>query len=293
MEPQEPYATCQETPTISFNALRRARRTVEDFAKSYFFHLDLTIPEDFFRFLDVLVYVEGTIYQMDERNEAMCRAEDPVAAGGAAPLEGFEELRGVLRSLGLLDERVSAELDQGLSYWREERRLCAAMRSHPPLRAGCTPEEAAAARTFTPEEVHECSLRKSFDYRVLNLVLHRLTERPYDETLLEFLLVDEHLVDISDDLVDYEEDIFANSFNIFRAYVFLFGSDAQLKLVERISEWERRREGLLQQLPPAARERVRMRESEAAREDGADEAKWAFPNPIFDEAKYLSTFSES
>lgn len=40
--------------------------------------------------------------------------------------------------------------------------------------------------------------------QVLNLLLFKLTKRPYDEALLEFLAADEHLVDINDDLVDYE-----------------------------------------------------------------------------------------
>lgn len=40
--------------------------------------------------------------------------------------------------------------------------------------------------------------------QVLNLLLFKLTKRQYDETLLEFLFIDEHLVDIGDDLVDYE-----------------------------------------------------------------------------------------
>lgn len=35
-------------------------------------------------------------------------------------------------------------------------------------------------------------------------MLFKLTKRPYDEALLRFLFVDEHLVDIGDDLVDYE-----------------------------------------------------------------------------------------
>lgn len=35
-------------------------------------------------------------------------------------------------------------------------------------------------------------------------MLFTLTKRPYDEALLRFLFIDEHLVDIGDDLVDYE-----------------------------------------------------------------------------------------
>ena len=79
--------------------------------------------------------------------------------------------------------------------------------------------------------------------QVLNLLLYKLTRRPYDDILLGFLFVDERLVDIGDDLVDYEarhgvpdhtvlvhavtsiklqnacslqDDVIANSFNIYR-----------------------------------------------------------------------------
>lgn len=50
----------------------------------------------------------------------------------------------------------------------------------------------------------------------MNLLLFRLTGRPYDEALLTFLRLDEMLVDIGDDLFDYEDDVIANSFNILR-----------------------------------------------------------------------------
>ena len=40
--------------------------------------------------------------------------------------------------------------------------------------------------------------------QVLHLLLHKLRNHPPDETLLKFMFVDEHLVDIGDDLVDYE-----------------------------------------------------------------------------------------
>ena len=40
--------------------------------------------------------------------------------------------------------------------------------------------------------------------QVLNLLLYGLTGRTVDDQLMAFLAVDEHLVDIGDDLVDYE-----------------------------------------------------------------------------------------
>ena len=41
-------------------------------------------------------------------------------------------------------------------------------------------------------------------WQVLNLLLYGLRSAQPDEALLRFLFVDEHLVDIGDDLVDYE-----------------------------------------------------------------------------------------
>lgn len=38
--------------------------------------------------------------------------------------------------------------------------------------------------------------------QVLNLIMFRLRKRPYDEAQLAFLAVDEHLVDIGDDLCE-------------------------------------------------------------------------------------------
>ena len=51
-----------------------------------------------------------------------------------------------------------------------------------------------------------CStIRRACNFlQVLNLLLFKLTKRRYDEKLLGFLFVDEHLVNIGDDLVDYE-----------------------------------------------------------------------------------------
>lgn len=55
--------------------------------------------------------------------------------------------------------------------------------------------------------------------QVLHLLLLELLKQPRDAALLEFMRVDEMLIDIGDDLTDYEEDVVANSFNIFRGEV--------------------------------------------------------------------------
>lgn len=78
------------------------------------------------------------------------------------------------------------------------------------------PPAAALDPGFSPAEALATHEAKSFDYRLLHLLVHRLLLRPYDEALLAFMAVDERLVDIGDDLTDYEDDVVANSFNIYR-----------------------------------------------------------------------------
>ena len=178
------------TPTVSFHALSRAQTTIEDFVSSYFHFHDLVVPKDFFRFLPILVFVEATIYQMDEENEDLCNQKASVSHEEEVSFQGEAALMSVLEQEGLLDDRIREELDKGRQYWAAERNIT---------------RRWAEKDSVTIEEVLACSLSKSFDYRVLNLLLYRLTERPYDEALLRFLCVDEHLVDINDDLVDYEK----------------------------------------------------------------------------------------
>jgi hypothetical protein len=90
---------------------------------------------------------------------------------------------------------------QGKIYWQQERFLCSQLASSgPPTREGHTPG-------FTVEQLHAASEAKSFDYRLLNHLLYSLSGRPPDRALLQFLFLDEHLVDIGDDLHDYEVSI--------------------------------------------------------------------------------------
>lgn len=65
----------------------------------------------------------------------------------------------------------------------------------------------------------------------MHLLLQELLKTPHDSTLWEFMRVDEMLIDMGDDMTDYEDDVVANSFNILRGYVYLYGSEAPLKLV--------------------------------------------------------------
>eukprot|EP00803_Ostreobium_quekettii_P000366 evm.model.scf_159.5 EVM.evm.TU.scf_159.5 scf_159:34821-35890(-) len=96
------------TPLISFRAMQRARGTFEDFALSYFGYHDLKVPEDLFRFLDTLFFVEAAIYQVDEENEVLCKR----GAVGDDTFKGETVLIAVLKKIGLLDKRIIEELSK-------------------------------------------------------------------------------------------------------------------------------------------------------------------------------------
>ncbi len=68
-------SACAEasTRTVSLHSLQRARTTLEDFALSYMPYLGLSPERDFFKYLDVLVWLEATVYDLDEQNELMCK----------------------------------------------------------------------------------------------------------------------------------------------------------------------------------------------------------------------------
>lgn len=147
--------------------------------------------------------MEAVLYTMDEANEAL--------VGGGSSQDAPHRvqtsqqiLEGMLVCRGLLDERTRHELRAGWNYWQLERSICRRLLSGLPV-------------TWT--EVVEAHTMKSFDYRTLNLLLFNLRREPPDERLLAFLQVDELLTDISDDLVDYEDDVLSNAFNIFRLAV--------------------------------------------------------------------------
>lgn len=124
------------TPTVSFHSLKRARTTIEDFVKTYFLFHGLEAG-DFFQYMPILLFVEATIYQMDEENEQLALAGG-FADGGdnrndIVILQGEQVLREVLDSEGLLSEGVLRELENGRKYWRAERRLCSSVREGLPI----------------------------------------------------------------------------------------------------------------------------------------------------------------
>ena len=309
-------------PTASLGAMRRAQNSVEDFVRSYFPYYGLG-PADFLDAWHVLVWVEATVYQIDEENEGLAARARDGGGGDAGALSGLESaLLAGLRSIdpaslplwgrargaaprdpagaaprdpagaaravslgdrdedlvgGLLTPGVLGALRDGWRYWGLERDLCARL-----------------ARPGAPvalADVHLAGRLKSFDYRVMHHVLRALLGLPApaggpDAALLRFLELDEALVDLHDDLVDYEDDVEANSFNTLRCYVRAHGGGAAGALAARVSELEARHAEALAGVAGVQRLRYIRRKHEAAGGD-AGALEWKVPRLILDEAAFL------
>ncbi|KAJ1463242.1 hypothetical protein M885DRAFT_610256 [Pelagophyceae sp. CCMP2097] len=210
--PWEAHASDPTERSVSARGLAKARGTVEDFVKSCFPLLGLPL-EDVLAFGDVLYFVEASLYDADEANEA----------GESASLGALYRF---LDGRGLLDAAVREELDNGKRYWALEHDLVAAWRMPP---AG-PDEEDELLRTA------QTALRlKSFDYRVLLLITLRLVGRRDDPALLQLASSAFTLVEVEDDLKDYGADVASDAFNVYRAFTRRHRNDAP----DRLLDWTR------------------------------------------------------
>ncbi|KAG6397501.1 hypothetical protein SASPL_143669 [Salvia splendens] len=276
--PSLPYGV----PVIGVDAMIRSNSTLEDFCRSYFvFHkMEANQPQSIFKNLPMLSFTESYIYQLDDLNEKLVQipmGEDPTPTGfeddepnpcansvHAFEKNPFQPLFSVLERYGLLTERkslkyyfaiyirIQEELRYGEEYWHLERKLCCAV---------------ARNKEISIEDVTRAIHLKSFDYRVLNLLLYQLRGEKVNELHMEFLSISELLVEVSDDLFDYEDDVAENSFNILRMFVNCYGaSTAPIVLAKFISEAEEKYDLLFKALDEELSVKYRERCEEATRE---------------------------
>ena len=121
-------------------------------------------------------------------------------------------------------------------YWRLERELVAAW-SAPPAR-GALAGLREDALLFAAQRA---SALKSFDYEVLSLLVLELSGRgDRFDALAPLLAACFHLVEIEDDLRDYDADVASGAFNLFSAFVRRRGRHAEVALRAWIARAEAR-----------------------------------------------------
>ncbi|CAL9229822.1 unnamed protein product [Arabidopsis halleri] len=294
MDNADPYMSQKHQEVVAMvglDAMKRANSTLEDFSRSYFmFHrLDINEPQSIFRYLPVLSFTESYIYQMDALNEKIvsesARGSQVIYSSHGWNAESrvlFETdplklLGDLLEREGLLTQRIQQEFKSGEEYWALERKLCHALSNK---------------NKICLEDVMRAIHLKSFDYRVLNLLLYKLRgEEVVNELHMDFLSVSEFLVEVADDLFDYEDDVLENSFNVLRMFVGIFGSsNAPTELAKRISEAEEKYEEIMKSLDPHLSSNYQRRCEEATKEGGKISGHslgtWNIPAVISDEEAY-------
>ncbi|KAG2274229.1 hypothetical protein Bca52824_056784 [Brassica carinata] len=283
---------------IGLDAMKRANSTLEDFSRSYFmFHqLEISEPQSIFRYLPVLSFTESYIYQMDALNEKIvsesaCELQVNRSSHGSNvesrvlfETDPLKPLGDVLEREGLLTQRIQQEFKSGKEYWALERKLCHALSNN---------------NKICVEDVMRAIHLKSFDYRVLNLLLYKLRGVEVNELHMEFLSVSEFLVEVADDLYPLinsdmlflQDDVLENSFNVLRMFVGMFGpSNAPTELAKRISEAEEKYEEIMKSLDPHLSSNYQRRCEEATKEGGKvcgpSLGTWNIPAVISDEDAY-------
>ncbi|KAM0862012.1 hypothetical protein ACQ4PT_045524 [Festuca glaucescens] len=281
--------TIHDVPMIGFDAMTRANSTLEDFCRSYFiFHgLDIDKPQAVFKFLPFLSFTESYIYQLDASNEdslllvpdnypSAVLERKKIASTEASLSDMLDPLDNLLQCQGLMTDQLRNELKSGIQYWSLERKLCQALSRNDKI---------------SIEDVMKAIHLKSFDYRVLNLMMYQLTGQQVNELHMEFLSVSEFLVEISDDLYDYEDDVINNTFNILRMFTAIYGPlDAPKMLAKSIGEAEEKYESFSKKLDPSLSGSYWRRCEEATREGGKISSHtygtWNIPPLIRDEESF-------
>ncbi|KAH9664561.1 ATP synthase subunit b [Citrus sinensis] len=188
----------------------------------------------------------------------------------------FRPLVSLLERHGLLTERIVEEFRCGEEYWALERKLCCALMTK---------------KEISVKDVMGAIHLKSFDYRVLNLILYQLRGEEVNDLHMEFLSISEFLVEISDDLFDYEDDVLENNFNILRMFVRIYGpATAPTMIAKYITESEEKYNRLLKSLDPQLSSNYQRRCEEATKEGGKITGHplgtWSIPPLIVDEESY-------
>ncbi|KAL8133976.1 hypothetical protein AgCh_009155 [Apium graveolens] len=231
--------------------------------------MDANKPQSVFRYLPLLSFTESYIYQLDNLNEKLTQLptsgdplnEPPDAEGNQSCLissvksfktDPFIPLVHLLERLGLMTERIKEEFKCGEQYWTIERKLCSALTNR---------------LEISIDDVMTAIHLKSFDYRVLNLLLYQLRGE--------------------------KDDVLENSFNVLRMFVRIYGSvGAPAMLAKFISETEDKYICLLKALDPLLsvkyQERCEEATSEGGEKSGSPLGSWSIPPIIKDEDLYRS-----
>ncbi|KAM5577189.1 hypothetical protein ABKV19_007837 [Rosa sericea] len=257
----------EEIAMVGLDAMQRANSTLEDFLD------DLN---------EKTVQASSSEMTISERGAAVEGHRKISQFSNVFKSDPFRPLECLLESHVLLTKRMQDEFKCGEEYWALERKLCHALKNK---------------MQISVEDAIKAIHLKSFDYRVLNLLLYQLRGEKVNELHMEFLSVSEFLVEVADDLFDYEEDVLENNFNILRMFVRIYGASAPTVLAKYITEAEEKYNQVLKALDPQLSMHYQRRCVEATKEGGNMSGHplgtWSIPPLILDEEFYQSSLLDT
>ena len=327
----------ENTNIISFRSLKKARSTLEDFAKTYLIYHNLT-SDHFYKFMDILVFVESIIYSIDEWNE---KQANTYTSNTKQSMRSDHDINNNDHDLNQLDSKcwlknlaitqnefieqvannkalnilvsflyfkklysveIESELKDGLMYWKLERILCSNCKNDnyndndnddDNCNININNVNSCEIKDEFKEMIDYCISLKSFDYRILNLICYKLSKTKINYNHLSFLRFHELIIEIGDDLYDYEDDILKNSFNVYRMYVKMYKSQAPLMLIKFISDVENRYNQLGKENLNKDLWQKHEKRNQTAHKGICKQDKWVIPTPIVDEKKYIQMLNTS
>ncbi|CAF4335163.1 unnamed protein product [Didymodactylos carnosus] len=214
---------------LSFHGLRKARRVLQYISCQYMYYHNLE-PKDFMTYMDILTFVESAIYLIDEVNEQADENEkrfkfDFSNKNILSDNEFFDNVNRnyqlstlfyFLKNHNFYDNYVHRQLHDALLYYKLEQYCVSSF------------TESNSNNPLNEDLVQKCNSLRSFDIRLLDLILYKLTNQPYEDELLKCLYYREIMYESADDLLSYEQDILKNTFNIYRMYAHLYPNNSEL-----------------------------------------------------------------
>lgn len=216
---------------LSFKALRKAGKVL-GFVSSIYSHSHNLNQKDYLTYADILCFVEGALYLIDDNNEGGSGDKDKLLQFDFSNLYSISSdefrinldrnrylavLYAFLNDHGFYDSYVARQLRDGLLFYKLEQWCLRCIR------------DANERHHLSEDLILRCNALHSYDIRMLNLLVYQLTKQPYNQEYLDFFYNHEKLLEIFIDLQEYRKEVLDDSFNVYRMYVHLYPNIEQCK----------------------------------------------------------------
>jgi hypothetical protein len=220
-------------PHLGYRNFKKSSSAIRNFVRIYF-PLHGLDGRDFLEDFAILLFVESSLYEMDDASEAA------IAAGGGVPPRFGKRLRALWRVLvenGLADTSLNTLLADGARFWRLEWKLM-------------------CRQLLIWNDIVRAAELRCFDFRILHRVAFRIQKRKYDEELFSTMWPLEVIGDLEEDLRQYIVDLQQDSFNIYRAIAAVDREAAPDRMAELLRSYGREFRQRLRKLPQHQRQSV-------------------------------------